>query len=138
MDVLTDGISTSPEIGFGVAIVSSRLAPGRRRATAAHELGHHVAGDAYASGGSASTPQGEREKWIEAFAAELLLPRDVAAAELAGGSRQELIRLAVEYRVSWSLAIRAGAWVQACVLAEEQDFITHLRVLEMARGALGS
>lgn len=177
-DLLTDGISMSPEMGFGVAVVSSRLEPGRRRATAAHELGHHVAGDAYASGAPASTPQGERETWIEAFAAELLLPKDVAAAGLVGGSREELIRLSVEYRVSWSLATRvaqdgdvstlqmgvgspptdselyaaagrkpapdletgtvAGVWVQACVLAEEHAFITHVRALEMARGALRS
>ena len=166
----------SPDPGFGVAVVPAGLDPGRRRTTAAHELGHHVAGDAYASDAPASTAGGERESWIEAFAAELLLPQVAARRALLEGSREALVRLAVDYRVSWSLAVRvakdcdaatsamesavtptdaelyayagrrpapdlvsgavADAWVQACVFAEQKGLITHVRAVEMARGAL--
>lgn len=108
--IKTDGASRSPQPGFGVAIVSSDGEPGRRRMTAAHELGHHILGDAYSAevGGS----RDEREQWITAFAAEFLLPERefkqrwsewLRASE--GDVWEGLLRASSEYRVSWSSAV---------------------------------
>lgn len=100
------GLSLTPEPGFGVALVAEGLEPGRRRATVAHELGHHLSGDTYESAGHYSAPA-ESERFIEAFAAEFLLPA-AAVRKLDGrASRESLIRTAAEYRVSWSLLTRS-------------------------------
>ena len=96
-----DGLSLTPQPGLGVAVIGEALEPGRRRATAAHEIGHHVAGDAYEASGHYAAPR-EAEGRIDAFAAELLLPRAVVE-RLHNPSRDELIAMAANYRVSWSL-----------------------------------
>ena len=105
-----DGMSTTPDPGFGVAVVGAKVFPGRRRATAAHELGHHLSGDEYSYELSVSASHDERESLIELFAAELLLPTEVCAARLAGTGDQEawaeMVRICAEYRVSWSLGLR--------------------------------
>lgn len=93
-----------------VAVVSLRGDPGRRRATAAHELGHLVIGDAYSSDTGVHASREEREEIVEAFAAELLLPTS-ALNEVASGcggelTRPRLIECAARYRTSWSLAVR--------------------------------
>ena len=90
------------------AVVSVRGDPGRRRATAAHELGHLVLGDEYSSDLGVHASRAEREALIDAFAAELLLPTGVVAAGPGNDtrSREWLIRLAADYRTSWSLALR--------------------------------
>jgi transcriptional regulator with XRE-family HTH domain/Zn-dependent peptidase ImmA (M78 family) len=92
-----------------VAVVSLRGDPGRRRATAAHELGHLVIGDEYSSDLGVHASRREREAVLDAFAAELLLPSTVLMEECGASeaiSRDQLIRLAARYRTSWSLAIR--------------------------------
>lgn len=103
-------MSATPVPGFGVAIVGAKVFPGRRRATAAHELGHHLSGDEYSYELSVSASDDERESLIELFAAELLLPREVCAARLPGAGYQEgwteMVRICAEYRVSWSLGLR--------------------------------
>ncbi|MGQ0838704.1 ImmA/IrrE family metallo-endopeptidase [Actinokineospora sp.] len=91
----------------GVAVVSRALDPGRRRATAAHELGHFVIGDDYASDVSFAMPD-KRESVIDVFAAELLLPMRVVADAGPNISRDKLIELAAQYRTSWRLAVRQG------------------------------
>lgn len=93
---------------FAVAVVSVHGDPGRRRATAAHELGHVVIGDEYSSDLGVHASREEREAVIDAFAAELLLPARVIQDTVSGGPglRGELVRLAASYRTSWSLAIR--------------------------------
>ena len=96
-----DGLSLTPQPGLGVAVIGEALEPGRRRATAAHEIGHHVAGDAYEASGHYAVPR-EVEERIDAFAAELLLPRAVVG-RLRKPSRDELIAMAANYRISWSL-----------------------------------
>jgi transcriptional regulator with XRE-family HTH domain len=90
-----------------VSVISLRGEPGRRRATAAHELGHMVMGDAYSNDLGVHASIGERERAIEVFAAELLLPVSVFSVEWSssGNSRDQLIKLAARYRVSWSLAL---------------------------------
>jgi Zn-dependent peptidase ImmA (M78 family) len=95
-----------------VAVVSLRGDPGRRRATAAHELGHLVIGDEYSSDLGVHASRGEREALLDAFAAELLLPSRVLTDERGASeciSRDQLIALAARYRTSWSLAIRQAA-----------------------------
>jgi Zn-dependent peptidase ImmA (M78 family) len=100
-----------------VAVVSLAGDPGRRRATAAHELGHLVIGDEYSSDLGVHASRGEREALLDAFAAELLLPSQVLAHEGASEcmTRDELIGFAARYRTSWSLALRQAA--QAEVLS---------------------
>jgi transcriptional regulator with XRE-family HTH domain len=89
-----------------VSVISLRGEPGRRRATAAHELGHMVMGDAYSNDLGVHASIEERERAIEMFAAELLLPaRAVSSAWSDGDCRTLLIGLAARYRVSWSLAL---------------------------------
>ncbi len=95
-----------------VAVISRRGDPGRRRATAAHELGHLVVGDEYSSDLGVHTSRGDREALLDTFAAELLLPSQVVTAELGASEtmdRDQLIGLAAHYRTSWSLAIRQAA-----------------------------
>jgi transcriptional regulator with XRE-family HTH domain/Zn-dependent peptidase ImmA (M78 family) len=97
---------------IAVAVVSLQGDPGRRRATAAHELGHLVAGDEYSNDLGVHASRAEREALIDAFAAELLLPSQVLNAERGaseGISRDQLIWLAARYRTSWSLAVGQAA-----------------------------
>jgi transcriptional regulator with XRE-family HTH domain len=95
---------------IAVAVVSRQHDPGRRRTTAAHELGHLVLGDEYSSDLGVASSRADREGAVDAFAAELLLPTDVVAKEAVDGNpRDALTRLAASYRTSWSLAVR-----QAC------------------------
>jgi transcriptional regulator with XRE-family HTH domain len=94
---------------IAVAVVSLQGDPGRRRATAAHELGHLVIGDEYSSDLGVHTSRADREALLDVFAAELLLPSRVLTAERGASetiSRDQLIGLAARYRTSWSLAIR--------------------------------
>ena len=97
-----DGLSLTPQPGLGVAVIGEALKPCRRRATAAHEIGHHVAGDAYEASGHYAAPREAGGGRIDAFAAELLLPRAVVE-RLRNPSRDELIAMAANYRISWSL-----------------------------------
>ncbi|MFF2850252.1 helix-turn-helix domain-containing protein [Streptomyces sp. NPDC058001] len=110
-----------------VSIISLRGDPGRRRATAAHELGHLVLGDAYSNDLGVHASVEKREQAIEAFAAELLLPLAAINESWSSDSpeRDQLIYFAAEYRVSWSLALAQ---------AKRADVIDHAsRNLLMAR-----
>ena len=105
VDVPGDGASVL-DGDLAVAVISRLGDPGRRRATAAHELAHVVLGDEYSSDLGVHTSRADREAVIDAFAAELLLPSAVVRAEGDRPSRDALIRLAASYRTSWSLAVR--------------------------------
>lgn len=107
---------------IAAAVVSLSGEPGRRRATAAHELGHLVVGDEYSNDLGVHASRAEREEVIDAFAAELLLPSQALASaprDPAGLSRGGLVELAARYRVSWSLALRQAA--HARVLDPDQQ-----------------
>lgn len=107
VDLPGDGASVVD--GDLAAAVVGRLGdPGRRRATAAHELGHLVLGDEYSSDLGVHASRAGREAVIDAFAAEFLLPTAVMSASDRPFSRDALIRLASSYRTSWSLAVRQG------------------------------
>lgn len=91
---------------FSVSIVNAAQDPGRRRFTAAHELGHHLFDDTYSAEVISSRASG-RERLVNAFAAEFLLPLDVVRNRCAGDSdpahlRENAIWLSSTYRVSWS------------------------------------
>ena len=103
---------------LAVAVINSEGEPGRRRATAAHELAHLVLGDEYSPDLSVHLSRGDREGVINAFAAELLLPLAAFGAPGAAGAaiRDDLIRIAGHYRTSWSLALRQAelaGWIDA-------------------------
>jgi Zn-dependent peptidase ImmA (M78 family) len=93
-------------------VVSLRGDPGRRRATAAHELGHLVLGNEYSSDLGVHASRADREAHIDAFAAELLLPVSVFATDAASAdpvTRDRLLRVAASYRTSWSLMLKQAA-----------------------------
>lgn len=81
---------------IAVAVVSTMGDPGRRRATAAHELGHLIIGDEYSSDLGVSNSRADREAVIDAFAAELLLPVQAVAAGCGAGpvTRDRLVEFA--------------------------------------------
>ncbi|WP_344082163.1 XRE family transcriptional regulator [Luedemannella helvata] len=94
---------------LAAAVVSLQGDPGRRRATAAHELGHMLLGDEYSSDLGVNASRESREAVINAFAAELLMPMSAFARHKASGepiTRDQLLRLAATYRTSWSLTVR--------------------------------
>lgn len=96
------------EGSLAAAVVSRQLDPGRRRSTAAHELGHMVLGDEYSTDLGVSASRDEREAAIDAFASELLLPTDVLlrlAGTPADAMREHLVRTAATYRTSWTLVV---------------------------------
>jgi transcriptional regulator with XRE-family HTH domain/Zn-dependent peptidase ImmA (M78 family) len=108
-DVAGEGASVV-DGDLSVCVVSRRSEPGRRRSTAAHELGHLVIGDEYSADLGVHSSREDRERVVDAFAAEFLLPaaavRRAGPYSSAGEARSGLVRLAAVYRVSWSLVLR--------------------------------
>ncbi len=103
---------------FAVAVVSRIADPGRRRATAAHELGHLILGDEYSTDLGIATSREDRERVVDAFAAELLAPTEVFGHGPQGDPRAWLIGLAAKYRISWSMAVRQAELAGALDAAE--------------------
>lgn len=102
-----DGAYVALETG-GVILINGAHPPGRRRFTLAHELGHHVFQDQYSTDWLAAGSQ-DAERIINAFAVHLLLPRASVLPRWnqlikVHEPRMALLSLAVEYRVSWSVA----------------------------------
>ena len=93
--------------GYGVAVIGGHAAPGRRRWTAAHEVGHHLLQDDYNSDLGVSASRDEREGKIDRFAEALLIP-DADLTEIWHGAgesappRLTLIDAVITYRLSWS------------------------------------
>jgi Zn-dependent peptidase ImmA (M78 family)/DNA-binding XRE family transcriptional regulator len=95
------------EVGtFGVAVINGTTDPGRRRFSLAHELGHHLTGDAYEP--SPRLGALDSERMFNAFAAHLLMPRSSVLSiwdEFAARSpRLAAIAVAVRFSVSWTAA----------------------------------
>lgn len=88
----------------GVAVINGAAAPGRRRWTLAHEMGHFLVGDAYVG----EHPGVDVERYINAFVAYFLMPRKAIGPiwrELAGSSADRVaLAVAARYRTSWSAA----------------------------------
>lgn len=114
--VVVEGVEAGASLlldpGAGVAVVGGDSPPGRRRFTAAHELGHFILQDEYTTDIGVAAGWDEREQRIDIFAGELLLPRDGLVAVWERFSehppRRRLIHAAGSYRVSWSTAVRAA------------------------------
>jgi len=99
--------------GVGAAVIGGRTDPGRRRSTAAHELAHHLFGDAYSSDVRVSINAEDREQVIDWFARALLLPTADLRQQWPEGADEDaqwhtLVRIAGAYRVSWSLAVQTA------------------------------
>lgn len=107
------GLSMTPSPGLGVGLIGEAVDSGRRRATVAHEIGHHLSGDTYEAPDHYLADR-EAEALIDSFAAELLLPETVTR-RLRRPTREEVIEIAFRYRVSWKLAIRSLAATDADV-----------------------
>jgi Zn-dependent peptidase ImmA (M78 family)/DNA-binding XRE family transcriptional regulator len=95
------------EVGnYGVAVINGTTDPGRRRFSLAHELGHHLTGDAYEP--SPRLGASDTERMFNAFAAHLLMPRPSVLSvwdEFAARSpRLAAIAVAVRFSVSWTAA----------------------------------
>ena len=123
------GASLELDRGFGVAVVGGRAQPGRRRWTAAHELAHHVLGDPYHSDVGVSASDSDKEKVVDAFAAELLLPDDDLRAVWTGDAvsdpRRALIALSAKYRLSWSATVAAALHAGVLTKDESQRLRAH-------------
>ncbi|MDR2896635.1 MAG: XRE family transcriptional regulator [Propionibacteriaceae bacterium] len=92
---------------FGIAIVNSDRAVGRRRLALAHELGHFLVDDQYSTDFRVdSDDHDEKEARLDRFARSFLLPADAISQEweiLSGqGLREAAVRLASKYRVDMS------------------------------------
>jgi transcriptional regulator with XRE-family HTH domain/Zn-dependent peptidase ImmA (M78 family) len=111
-----------------VCVVSDRLEPGKRRSTAAHELGHLVIGDEYSTDFGVHSSRDEREQAVDAFAAEFLLPTAAVLLTWRPSSpkdvRTELVRLAAQYRTSWTMALRQAE--QAKVIDHRSSFASNV------------
>jgi Zn-dependent peptidase ImmA (M78 family)/transcriptional regulator with XRE-family HTH domain len=121
IDLAGDGASMHAG-HFAVAVVNRHSDFGRRRSTAAHELGHMVLGDEYTSEIGVHTSKNEREALIDAFASEFLLPRAAVTRARSTLTRADLVALAAEYRVSWTLAIRQAQLAAAVGEEEARDW----------------
>jgi hypothetical protein len=93
---------------LGVALINGNIDPGRRRFDLAHELGHHLFGDAYAPEVTFNASN-DTERLINAFAVHLLLPRQ-DVTEFWQSRRDLDPRLAA---VSLSFTFRAS-WTATC------------------------
>ncbi len=115
LDEGTAGASLQLADGLGVAVIGGDADPGRRRTTAAHELGHHLFGDRYNTDVGVAASGQERERLIDQFAAELLLPEDVLVARIDPSQpfdalRTSLVALSGEYRLSWTATVNSARW----------------------------
>ncbi|MFC7386628.1 XRE family transcriptional regulator [Sphaerisporangium rhizosphaerae] len=95
--------------GLGVAVINGEIDPGRRRSTLAHELGHHLFGDAYSVDWGTDTNGAECA--IDSFAINLLFPRKGVTRRWHDlrkdlEPRQAAIVVSAEYRISWTAALR--------------------------------
>jgi len=109
VDVDADGASIMLD-NYSAAVTGTAPDPGRRRWTAAHEIGHHLLQDEYtAEVGGVSASRDEREQLVDSFAGELLLPAQDLATALCDTPEDELrarlIAVAADYRISWSAAV---------------------------------
>jgi transcriptional regulator with XRE-family HTH domain len=91
---------------LGVAVINGTTDPGRRRFSLAHELGHHLTGDAYEP--SVRLGLSDTERMFNAFAAYLLMPRSSVLSIWdefsAQPPRLAAIAVAVQFSVSWTAA----------------------------------
>ncbi len=108
--------------GWGVAVINSAVEAGRRRFNLAHELGHHLTGDAYTS--ETTIGNSHTEKMFNAFAIHLLLPR-ADVTELwseFGKTRLAAVAIATRYRVSWTATCSHLRTLRLVSAKEREEF----------------
>lgn len=99
-----DGASVLLDRG-GVAVVNGDRQIGRRRLTAAHEIGHYVFADEYSTDWNVlDAPASRTEGMIDRFARALLLPSGALAGRWRGGeqTRTDAVFIGHEFRVDMS------------------------------------
>jgi Zn-dependent peptidase ImmA (M78 family)/transcriptional regulator with XRE-family HTH domain len=124
---------------IAAAVVSLHSDPGRRRSTAAHELGHLILGDEYSTDVEVSASRVARESLVDVFAAELLLPVEAVrrAKKEERTKRSILVGLAAEYRTSWSLALRQARAAELIAPSEEKSLRACLPTFAEFRDSVG-
>ncbi|PSK96522.1 uncharacterized protein DUF955 [Murinocardiopsis flavida] len=124
-----------------VAVVDLAQQPGRRRSTAAHELGHMVLGDEFSTDLGVHASRDTREAVVEEFAAEFLLPhavtRGIADQTAEEGKREALIRLSAIYRVSWSLTLHQAKNARVIDTTQARRLKTRVPTFAEFQDALG-
>lgn len=103
-----DGASVLLDRG-GVAVVNGDRHLGRRRLTAAHEIGHYVFADEYSTDWNVVDASASRtEALIDRFARALLLPSDALRARWRGGAdtRTDAVLIGARFRVDMSTLAR--------------------------------
>ena len=103
-----DGASILLDCG-GVAVVNGDRRLGRRRLTAAHEIGHYVFADEYSTDRNVLDASIRRsEAMIDHFARALLLLADALRARWRGGAhtRTGAVLIAADFRVDMSTLAR--------------------------------
>lgn len=93
--------------GAGAAVVNASHPAGRRRFTLAHEFGHHLMADEYATDWAVSESREDRERLINVFAVHFLMPGQAVSRDWTRWSgdleqRSAAVRLAQQYRMSWT------------------------------------
>jgi Zn-dependent peptidase ImmA (M78 family)/DNA-binding XRE family transcriptional regulator len=111
---------------LGVALVNGCADPGRRRFNLAHELGHHLFGDAYAPEISVGSGD-EVERLVNAFAIHLLLPREAVTdtwrTVADHDPRLAAVAVSVRFRASWTATCRQLRNLALIDAAEREQFI---------------
>jgi Zn-dependent peptidase ImmA (M78 family)/transcriptional regulator with XRE-family HTH domain len=111
---------------MGVALVNGSVDAGRRRFDLAHELGHHLFGDAYAPEVSVSS-NGDTERLINAFAIHVLLPRNAVTEVWTVMADQDrrlaAVAISVRFRASWSATCSQLRNLALIDTAEREQFI---------------
>lgn len=95
--------------GWGVALINGAHDSGRRRFNLAHELGHHLVGDAYSPEVHIPT-DGGTESLLNVFAVCLLMPREDVLEHWGEfedeDERLAAVAIATRFRASWSAVCR--------------------------------
>lgn len=96
--------ATTASSSLGAAVINGDKAPGRRRMTLSHELGHWLFGDSYDREAPLSS-----ERMINAFAIYFLAPRPGVTAEWNRHEnwavRDRALAVSASFRLSWSAAV---------------------------------
>ena len=103
-----DGASVLLDRG-GVAVVNGDRHLGRRRLTAAHEIGHYVFADEYSTDWNVlDTPASRTEEIIDRFARSVLLPSGALRERWGAGedTRTDAVLIGHEFRVDMSTLAR--------------------------------
>lgn len=91
--------------GGGVAVVNGDRHLGRRRLTAAHEIGHYVFADEYSTDWNVlDTPASRTEEMIDRFARSVLLPSGALRERWGAGedTRTDAVLIGHDFRVDMS------------------------------------